>query len=243
MSLWWRVLVQLTLLDLLIPIPSIPIHSHPLHRPAAERDRCIGLTHSARAPNAGFKTPTPTPTPPIPPIIPCGGTCSLEQASSARLTAAPTAAAVTPSLLRVHLFSTNTLHGVRRRVSPSGLRQVLSHHPARLHNFSKPTRSPSLLLLPPSRHRLDPTSQSNFLRLRSVVELCKNVIDSNLGQRLLVWSIYYNPTDRSLNSTLYPPHDIPLSTGMCNGRTHRSYLYAHGGERHARNTQVAHEIL
>ena len=40
-----------------------------------------------------------------------------------------------------------------------------------------------------------------------------------------------------------PPHDIPLSTWMCDRRTHRSYLYARGGERHAHNTQVAHDIL
>ena len=121
--------------------------------------------------------------------------------------------------------------------------EVLSHHPPCQPQFLKPTRSPSLLLLPPLPCQLGPTSRSNFLRLKSAVEFWKNAIDSNLGQWHLVWSICHNPTDRSLNSIVYPPHDIPLSTGMCNARTHRSYLYAYGGKRHAHNPQVAHDIL
>ena len=148
---------------------------------------------------------------------------------------------VTPSLLLVHLLSTHSLHIVRRRVCPSGLHVItlLVCQP----QFLKATRSPSLLLLPPSPHQLDLTSQSNCLLLRSAVELWKNATDLNLWQWLLVWSIYYNLTHRSLNSTLYPLHDIPLSTWMCNRRSHRSHLYAHGGERHAHNTQIAHNIL
>ena len=113
----------------------------------------------AWASEAGFMTPMLTPTPPIPPIIPCGGTCSSEQASSARLTAAPRyrRRRHTESSKR-HLLSPHSLHGVRRLVCPRCL--VITLLPSlRFHP------NPEMLLHPASA-RTTPRIYCRLLSLR-----------------------------------------------------------------------------
>ena len=163
----------LTILDLFIPIRILraPLPSQ------------IGgfARDFAWASEAGFMTPTPTPTPPSPPIIPQNK--PRRRALHRHSTRRPDRRRRrrhTQSSARALALSSGLSVGSASRCLVITLR----------HDFSKPTRSPSLLLLPPSRHQLDRTSQNGF-RLRSAVELWKNAIHSNLGQWLLVWPIYY----------------------------------------------------
>ena len=151
-------------------------------------------------------------TPPIPPIIPCGGTCSSEQAPPARLASLFHPPPRPPPPPSHTVFCACTYSTLSPRHPSSGpsvgsmLRCLVITLLAASHNFSKPTPCCSTTLTPPAGSHLSEQLSSSHVGRRAL----QNAIDSNLGQWHLIWSIYYNTTDRSLNSTLYPPHGHPF---------------------------------
>ena len=292
--------MQLTLLDLLMPIPSIPIHSHPLYRSTAEPDRWVRLhrillghlthprpskprVHDAdadadtdtdaahpahhpqlHAPQARNKPhrralPPPLPPPPSHPVF-CACTYSLPTLSTA---------SVVWSLRRICSVRTRPLRDPlcpgaddpSRRYRPPSCRwtspheqisprtrrsvpaEVLSHHPACQPQFLKThslaiAAAPTTLTSPAGSHLSEQLSSSHVGR--RALQKCHRLESLAMAPRSVHLLQSHQPILK-----LHPisPHNIPLSTGMCNARTHRSDLYAHGGKRHAYNPQVAHDIL
>ena len=243
----------LTMLDLLIPIrilcdPTIfmSIPKHCIAPPSSQ----IGW-----ASEAGFMTPmpmptpTPTPTPPIPPIIPCGGSCSSEQAPSARFaspfhpppdrrrrrhTQSSARALTLPTL-----STASVVWSVRRFCV-----EVPSHHPVRCQPQFLKTHSLAIAAAPttltsPARSHLSEQLSSSHVG-RRILEKYHRLESRAMAPRLVHLSQSHRPI---LKLHRIPPSRHPF--------VHRDVQRANPPlvpigprrERHAHNTQVAHDIL